>query len=279
MIINPETRSRPIIKWAGGKTGLLQDFSLRFPNSCQRFLEPFLGGGAVFLSLSEGIPALVNDCSPELYNLYRVVRDQPEELMSALDDMTPFYSESFYYLVRGWPATPDVAGAARTMFLNKTGFNGLYRLNSRGFFNVPFGKRPTCPSLYDRQDILAMSQRLANATLTCEDFEAVLDRTGEGDFVYCDPPYHPVSKTSSFNSYGARGFSAKQQERLRDSCLRAVERGAAVAVSNSHCKFTEELYRDFECYVTKARRSINSKGAKRGEIPELMALKTNQLPR
>ena len=192
--------------------------------------------------------------------------------MAALDALARDYAEAHYYALREQAPVEPVARAARMVFLNKTGFNGLYRQNSRGLFNVPFGKRVRCPMLYDRENILALSARLLHTEILNEDFESVIDRAGAGDFVYCDPPYEPLSSTSSFNSYTGGGFSQSEQARLRDACADAAKRGAIVAVSNSSAPFIKDLYSEWDVRSVSARRAINSKGSSRGEIEEVLVI-------
>jgi len=265
-------RARPVLKWAGGKSALLPQLIENFPTTFDRFIEPFMGGGAVGFALREGRRAILNDTNPEIINLYRVIRDTPTDLMRGLDALSQKYSEEFYYLLRAQCPESDVAKAARTVFLNKTGFNGLYRQNSKGGFNVPYGKRTECPALYDRENLARVSVHLALADLRNEDFGSVLDSARKGDFVYCDPPYEPLSATSSFNSYTSGGFSRSEQTRLRDACAAAAARGAIVAVSNSSAPFIKELYADWDVRSVSARRAINSKGSARGEIKEVLVI-------
>jgi len=272
-MFDAESRAKPVIKWAGGKSSLMDRMVPCFPSRFGRYFEPFLGGAAVFLSLSEPVAAFVNDRNPEIYRLYLVLRDYPRPLMKLLDRYAAKYSEEFYYRLRAQKPIDPVRRAARTIFLNKTGYNGLFRLNSSGVFNVPFGKRVRCPRLYDEANILAVSERLRRARLTNWDFEKVIDRAGPGDFVYCDPPYEPLSPTSSFNSYCAGGFSRDEQARLKVACERAAARGAFIAVSNSAAPFILDLYRDWQIYRILARRSINSKGTQRGAIHEVLAIR------
>ena len=272
MMFDLEARARPILKWAGGKTGLLSQLTKHFPSRFAKYFEPFLGGGAVFLALKDGVPAVLSDSNREIIDLYTVVRDRCDDLVRTLDDLASKYSEEFYYRVRSDDFSDPVQRAARTVFLNKTGFNGLYRQNSKGGFNVPFGKRKRCPALYDEANLIAVGDRLRRAELRCDDFATVIGGAGPGDFVYCDPPYEPLSKTSSFNAYKDGGFSQHEQERLRDACAEAAGRGAMVAVSNSSSSFIKELYRGFDIRTVMARRAINSKGDSRGEIEEILVL-------
>jgi DNA adenine methylase len=275
MKFNLECRLKPVLKWVGGKSGPLSQLVSVFPGSFQRYVEPFLGGAAVYLASADEVPALLNDSNPDLVGLYEVIREDPEALMLQLDSLQSQYSEAFYYQLRGEPLGlgPDkkIERAARTIFLNKTGFNGLYRLNAKGQFNVPFGKRAKCPGLYDKANLLKVSRKLANATLTCGDFETLLASTGDGDFIYCDPPYEPLSQTSAFTSYTQTGFSKADQQRLERACKAAVQRGAMVAISNSTAPFILELYRDWNLHTIEAKRAVNSNGQARGAIAEVVA--------
>lgn len=273
-------RIRPPLKWAGGKSGLLSQIIPLFPQKFNRYFEPFFGGGAIFFSLDFKGKSFLNDSNKELVELYEVIRDDPQGLMVELNRLRHLYSETFYYELRR--TTPSVAleRAARTLFLNKTGFNGLYRQNSKGEFNVPFGKRLKCPSLYERENLLRTSQALTKSQLVCADFEIVLKKAGEGDLVYCDPPYEPLSKTSSFNAYQGVGFTQADQQRLKSSCLSARERGATVFISNSASDFIHELYADCRVHIVSARRAINSVARSRGPINEvLIELSAQEPPR
>lgn len=272
-MFDPEYRVRPILKWAGGKSGILPQLIQYFPSSFSRFVEPFFGGGAVFFALKPHVPAIINDANHELSELYAVVRDEPESLMRALDKLAAQYSEEFYYTLRSRSPSSVVQRAARMIFLNKTGFNGLYRQNSQGQFNVPFGKRVACPQLYDQENLLRASLHLQKVEIRSVDFEYVLDESGEGDLVYCDPPYEPLSPTSSFNAYKGSGFTQDDQRRLCNAAARAASRGAFVAISNSTAKFVLNLYENWDVKTIFARRAINSKGDGRGEIPEVLVIR------
>jgi len=272
MLFDFDARARPVVKWVGGKSGPLKQLIEQFPSEFKTYWEPFVGGGAVFLALKVGTPAVINDTNSEIIDLYEVIRDTPELLTQALDVLASEYSEEKYYLLRSEVPIDKVAKAARTVFLNKTGFNGLYRLNSKGLFNVPFGKRTSCPELYDIENLQRVSQRLKNALLCRVDFEAVIDRAQPGDFVYCDPPYEPLSRTSAFTSYTAGGFSQDEQARLEKACAAAVRRGVCVAVSNSTAPFILSLYEKWNVRQVLAKRAINSKGTGRGEIAEVLAI-------
>lgn len=271
-LFNLEHRARPILKWAGGKSQLLNQLLPHFPGRFNRYIEPFLGAGAIYFSLNPQCPAIINDANPELYELYLVLRDQPRELTRLLDKYSRLYSEEFYYELRSSRPRTPVSRAARFIFLNKTGFNGLYRLNSKGHFNVPFGKRKHCPLLYEPENLRKVSERLRKSQIKNMDFEKVIRMAKKGDFVYCDPPYSPLSRTASFNSYTAGGFSHTEQVRLKEACQEATDRGAIVAISNSSAPLILDLYQGWKVHLIKARRSINSKSHLRGPVHEVLAL-------
>jgi DNA adenine methylase len=266
-----EKRAKPILKWAGGKSGPLKQLVKRFPSRFNRYIEPFVGGGAVFFALVDPMEAVLGDSNLELTDLYEIVRDDVDALMAELDQLAAQYSEEFYYELRKNVPDSKLARAARTLFLNKTGFNGLFRLNSKGLFNVPFGKRPVCPALYDKGNMIEVARRLRPVKLLNTDFEAVIAEAGPGDFLYCDPPYEPLSRTSTFTGYTTGGFSQGQQARLEQACQAAAGRGAMVAVSNSTAPFILSLYEGWEVREIQAKRAINSKGAGRGQIAEILA--------
>lgn len=264
------SRTRPFLKWAGGKTNSLPRLIQHFPVSFKRYVEPFVGGGSVFLSLRPGVAASLNDSNEELINAYKVVRESPGELMKRLDRLAARYSEEFFFKVRSSLPSEKVARAARLIFLNKTCFNGLYRTNSKGEFNVSFGKRERCPELYDSENLVEIAERLRKVHLSAGDFEDLIDSCGEGDFVYCDPPYVPVSPTANFSSYTRDGFSFVDHSRLRDAAERAEKRGAVVFVSNSNSEIVRQLYARWQAIPLEAPRCINSRGDKRGPVVELL---------
>jgi DNA adenine methylase len=274
-MFNIENRSKPILKWVGGKSGILDQIIPFFPKHFNRYVSMFAGGMSDALALNQNIEAIVNDLNYELYNLYSIVRDFPQSLMSQLDLMARQYSEEYFYKVRENDFNKEklVESAARTIFLNKTDFNGLYRVNKNGKFNAPFGKRKKCPALYDRENLLEVSKRLKNIKLYCLDFSDAFKMVKFGDFVYCDPPYYPLNETSSFTSYTADGFDETLQDRLKQNCEDAVKLGVKVIISNSNSNFIKNLYSNtniWDIHEIQAKRSINSKGDKRGEIAELL---------
>ncbi len=270
---------QPFLKWVGGKAQLLAQFAPFFSAEIERYVEPFLGGGAVFFHLkdrSPAMPTLLRDNNDELINCYRAVRDCPAALMRGLDEHWAGYRAGggdYYYAVRGrhaLPAVARVARAARMIFLNKTCFNGLFRVNSRGHFNVPVGS-PRTTAFYDRGALLAASAALRGVELATQDFRTTLAEARRGDFVYIDPPYVPVSATARFTSYTKEDFGAREQADLAAAATAAAQRGARVMVSNSETPWVRELYRDFAVHPVRARRAINRDGAKRGAVGEIVA--------
>jgi DNA adenine methylase len=263
---------RPFVKWAGGKRGLLTEIIRRLPPSFNRYMEPFLGGGAVFFALSSR-PAFLADSNGELVISYEAVRDECEELISLLS--TYEHSEEEFYRIRALDRAPDFASlsrverAARLIYLNKTCFNGLYRVNAKGFFNVPFGRYEN-PKICDAANLKACSQKLSRAVLSVSSFEHVLEVAEKGDFVYFDPPYAPVSKTSDFTSYVPGGFDDAAQELLMLVCLQLHQRGVQWILSNSNVPLIHELYRGFRIEQVYAPRAINSKASGRGAVTELL---------
>lgn len=261
-------KARPFLKWAGGKGGLLSDILRRLPEGYGRYHEPFVGGGAVFFGLAPRA-ATLSDKNAELIHAYVTVRDDVDGLIEELGEHV--YTSEHYYAVRALdPAgLPPRKRAARTVFLNRAGFNGLYRLNSRGQFNVPFG-RYTNPRIVDAENLRACSRALIDVELRAEDFDAVLRRAQPGDLVYFDPPYVPLSSTASFTAYQAGGFGARDQEHLRDVFATLASRNVCCLLSNSDTPEVRALYKDFAIDEVQARRAINSKGSNRGPVGEVL---------
>ncbi len=275
----PETRCRPLLKWAGGKVSLIPQLAAFFSKPQGRYVEPFLGAGGVFLSSNNHLSdALLNDVNSELIHLYSSIVSNPHNVIEKLIQFQTRYSEEFYYSLRGLVPSCPWERAARTIFLNKCGFNGLFRLNQKGDFNVPFGKRKSCPNLFDEDNFVNVAQKFSNSHLFSQDFEEFMERCGPGDLVYCDPPYEPLSQTSSFCQYVGEKFTRQDQIRLYDSCLRAVKKGARVLVSNSVSPFIQDLYRHFPIHLVKARRNINSKSDGRGMINEILVCMSDETP-
>jgi DNA adenine methylase len=263
-------KAKPFIKWAGGKSRLLPALSRHFPprGETGRYFEPFLGGAALFFHL-EHPHSFLSDTNRDLVELYQVVQQNVEELIEALK--VHKNERGYFYQVRSQdPAilTP-VQRAARLIYLNKTCFNGLYRVNSRGQFNVPFGKYKN-PAICDADGLRAASGALQSADISIRDFESVLEQAQPGDFIYFDPPYHPINKTSSFTSYTAGKFGEEEQRRLAAVYAQLVDRGCFVMLSNSDTPLIRKLYGGFHIHEIQASRAINSKPEGRGKITELL---------
>jgi DNA adenine methylase len=274
----------PFVKWAGGKKQLLAQYEPFFPTSFRRYVEPFVGGGAVFFylyrqdRLAGTQPAILVEFLEELVNCYRVIQGQVEDLIAALQAHEPYKGDrDYYYEVRHWDRSPaygqrgDVERAARFIFLNRTCYNGLYRVNQRGQFNVPFGRYRN-PTICDADNLRAVHQALQGATLLVGDFERCLDLAEAGDFVYLDPPYHPLSDTANFTSYTSSDFGVEDQRRLAGLFRELDQRGCQVMLSNSCTDLVRELYGDYEQVQVQAARAISSKVSGRGGIPELLIM-------
>lgn len=260
--------TKPFLKWAGGKRQLISHLLSMRPGRYGRYFEPFLGGGALFFALQPK-DAVLGDLNAELINAYETVRDHVGALVRLLRSHK--HSESDFYAVRGLsPLDLDpVARAARTIYLNRTCFNGLYRLNGSGVFNVPFGRHAN-PKICDEDTLRACSEILRGVELRAGDFRDSLQGARKGDFVYLDPPYVPLSRTSSFTSYAATGFSSEEQLRLRNLFVELDRAGVFLMLSNSDCAEVRELYAGFPMVSVRARRSINSVASKRGCVGELI---------
>ena len=282
--------ARPFLKWAGGKSQLLPALLERAPESIDTYYEPFLGGGALFFALMAN-PALtprravLNDLNHELLTTYTVVRDQLDELFERLEPLAVSYLEcdeearaTYYYSIRDEQWDTPIKIAARLIFLNKTCFNGLYRVNQKGRFNVPHGRYKK-PNILDRLNLQAVSQALQNTELTTVDFGDCCLEAEPGDFVYLDPPFHPLSDTSSFTAYTDSDFGHEEHLRLKWLIDEMRERDIPVMLSNSPHEWVVGAYEASRYLVERipARRAINSKADRRGAIDELLV--TSVYPR
>ncbi|MHC9540282.1 MAG: DNA adenine methylase [Vulcanimicrobiota bacterium] len=265
----------PFLKWAGGKGQLAPQLKAFFPKTIDGYIEPFIGGGAIFFYLRdlERIKGriLLADINEELINAYTAVRDNVDELIDALDAHKKRHCSEYYYEIRAEAYTPGVEGAARTIYLNKTGFNGLYRVNSKGKFNVPLGSYSN-PSIFDRTALHDASSALHGVELAVQDFHRSIAQAQTSDFIYLDPPYVPLSVTSSFTSYIPGGFGTEDQKELAQCLREADRRGVRFALSNSATDLVISLYDRFEKKQVHATRRINCDGNKRGFIDELIIL-------
>ncbi len=268
----------PLLKWAGGKRQLRPELVRRLPDHWDTYFEPFMGGGALLVELvNQGLlgRAVAGDKNPELVNLYRVVKQDPGGLARALSDEKFLNTEESFRELRtefnaliGTRRRP-VDRAALLVYLNKHSYNGLWRVNRNGLYNVPFGRyaRLSLPSL---QSLQKFSRILRNVTLMHADFEQIVRTAKQGDFVYFDPPYHPLSKTARFTDYTTGGFPWEDQERLAGVFQRLSGRGVRLMLSNSCTPEIEELYNGFNFHIVPAKRFINCKGEKRSGVSELI---------
>lgn len=258
--------AKPFLHWVGGKRRSLPALRAAVPAFRGVYHEPFVGGGAMFFDLAPS-QAVLSDSNLRLIRAWRGVRDDVEIVIDWL--RTFVHSEDFFYRMRDVraDALSDSQLAAWFIYLNRTGFNGLYRENRSGAFNVPWGKHVKPPN-YDEENLRACSRALQGVALEHEDFCAAFLRARPGDLIYCDPPYVPLSETSNFTAYTARGFSGADQVRLRDAALDAKSRGVHVLLSNSVA--ARELYAAFEIAEVPVGRSVNCKGDRRGKVVELL---------
>lgn len=279
----PPPPAKPFIKWAGGKRRLVPELLSRAPDVFGAYHEPFMGGAALFFGLLANRTirghdldtpwATLSDTNLRLVRTFRAVRDDVEGLIARLADYAEAHGRDQYYEVRALPVDEmehDADVGAWFIYLNKTGFNGLYRVNRKGGFNVPIGRYKN-PNICDADNLRAASRALQGAEIRHETFDAVLDRAEAGDLVYFDPPYVPASATASFTSYTKSGFDLDDQARLRDVARALKERGVAVLLSNSDTPPVRDLYRrGFTKRQVMMTRAINSKASKRGAVPELI---------
>ncbi len=272
-------RPKPFVKWAGGKGQLIEKLRSFYPRDFGTYFEPFLGGGAVFFDLAgrhNSFNSVLSDTNGELITTYEVIRDSVEGLIETLKEYKKKYEEKrgkYFYEVRSSEPCSKVEKAARLIFLNKTCFNGLYRVNSKGKFNVPFGSHKN-PKIFDDENLLAVCKALrrSKAKLFHTSFDCATKDAEKGDFVYFDPPYHPLSKTASFTSYTEDGFTIKQQKLLAILFKKLHRKGCFILLSNSNTNEVLSLYRDKDFFIEKVPclRTINCKGALRTGFSELI---------
>ncbi len=262
----------PFLKWPGGKRQLLGELLKRLPREYNRFFEPFVGGGALFFKIKPNY-GYISDINPDLINLYEVIQNNVEELIKSLKKHKN--TEKYFYELRGTDRFDEykywskVEKASRLIYLNKTCFNGLYRMNSDGYFNVPFGFYKN-PKIVDEDNLIACSALLKKTEITSASFEAVERKARKGDFVYFDPPYVPLNKTSSFTKYYKDDFDLDSQFALREVCDKLTKRGVYYMLSNSYTETVKDLYKNYNAKIVKASRAINCKAEGRGKINELI---------
>lgn len=265
----------PVVKWAGGKRQLLKEITPLLPKRISLYCEPFFGGGAVLFS-RQPRRAIINDCNADLIALYEVIRDDIDALILSLGrhENTPDYFYSIRDLDRDkelYERMDKVEKASRLLYLNKTCFNGLFRVNASGEFNTPFGRYKN-PNIVNEPVLRGVSRyfNTSHIAIYSEDFEETLARVPKGGFVYLDPPYDPVSDTASFTGYQKGGFDRGEQERLKQCCDELTARGIKFLLSNSATSYIRELYKEYPMKIVEARRAVNSVADKRGAIEEVL---------
>lgn len=267
----------PILKWVGGKRQLLHEIIPLIPEDVSTYVEPFVGGGAVLFEYQPK-KAIINDYNEELINVYKVIKESPKELIKFLIKHKENNSKEYFYEIRAIDRQEDymdrysnVERAARTIFLNKTCYNGLYRVNSKGQFNTPYGRYKN-PNIVNEPLIYAMSEYFNNNDIKIlnTDYKEALKNLNKNTFVYFDPPYLPISESSSFTGYTHNGFTLEQQIELKEQCDILHKNGIKFLLSNSDHPIIRELYKDYKIKTVQASRAINSKANKRGEINEVL---------
>jgi DNA adenine methylase len=289
--MQPRADVKPVLKWAGGKRQLLHPIlafvERSFSDCIETYYEPFAGGAAVFFALagrSKFERAKLSDMNADLIRVYVELRDNADAVIAELEKLAALeLSKETYYQVReklrAKRPGKDSLRAARLIYLNRTGYNGLYRVNSSGEFNVPYGSYKN-PRILDRARLLAAATALQGVELTVQDFESSCKKAKRGDFVYFDPPYVPVSKTASFAAYHSVAFTSNEHARLAQVFASLTKRGVTTLLSNSYTPQTRELYRAFVTEKVQATRAINSNASRRGSVPELLVYgEPNEKPR
>lgn len=265
----------PVVKWVGGKRQLMNEITPLLPKRITSYCEPFLGGGAVLFSIQPS-RAIVNDLNGDLIAVYEVIRDDVESLINDLQKHEN--TSEYFYAIRdmdrdkkAYQSMTKVERASRLIYLNKTCFNGLFRVNSLGEFNSPFGHYKN-PNIINEPVLRAVNKYFTSSNITFynEDFAATLNRVRKGGFVYLDPPYDPVSNTASFTGYNKGGFDKAEQVRLKQCCDELTRRGVNFMLSNSATDFIKELYKEYNISVVQAKRTINSDASKRGAVKEVL---------
>lgn len=260
-------RPRPFVKWVGGKRRIINELNSRLPSDISSYYEPFVGGGALFWENWQNIKtAVLSDINIDLLITYQVIKRDETKLVELLKNHAANHNDEYFYKIRGQRALKDpLQIAARFIYLNKTCFNGLYRVNKRGEFNVPVG-RYTEPSIFDENNLKACQQALQKVTIKYQNFDQI--EPASGSFVYFDPPYHPVSKTALFTQYSKTGFSEKDQIDLRNFYAKLTKNGVNVMLSNSNTEFVRNLYKGYNIAIVAAPRNVNCKPNKRSPVEE-----------
>ncbi len=255
---------RPFVKWAGGKRQLLNILFNNMPPKFGTYIEPFVGGGALLFAFMPN-KAIISDINTELITAYKIIKGHVNELIKSLSKHKN--EEAYFYTIRAKKAyKSDIDQTSRFIYLNKTCFNGLYRENSKGEFNVPFGRYKN-PNIVDRENLLAISSylNLADVKILNQDYQKTASMAKKGDFVYFDPPYYPLTSTASFTKYFRGDFTEEDQEKLSYIYKKLDKRGCYVMLSNSNTKFIKGLYKEYNVQVISANRFINCKAERRGK--------------
>jgi DNA adenine methylase len=265
------------VKWAGGKGQLLEQFKPLFPKKFNRYLEPFVGSGAVFLYVIQKFKPkeiIISDINEELINTYEVIRADVNRLIIELKQHKEYHladGKKYYLTIRSTNPNelPALERAARFIYLNKTCFNGLYRVNSNGKFNVPMGSYKN-PDIIQEERLKLVSKLLKNVIIKVMSFEKILEIAKKDDFIYFDPPYYPLKKGKSFTTYTKKSFMEKEQELLSEVFKKLDKKGCSVMLSNSDTKFIKNLYLGYNIHLVQATRMINCNGDQRGKINEVV---------
>ena len=278
--------AKPFIKWVGGKSKLIPELEKYFPKKFNRYFEPFVGGGALFFQIIQNYKvdsSSINDINKKLIIAYKQIQKNPKKLIALLKNIETEYKKlslvdqkKYFYDIRekyNKKSLDNNTTTAYLIFLNKTCFNGMYRENSKGEYNIPFGDQKN-PTICDEENILAVSKSLKNTEITNLSFEQAVKKCKKGDFVYFDPPYYPVNATSNFTSYHKNTFGPGDQKKLRDIFTSLTKKGCFVLLSNSNTEFIKDLYKNYKEFFKYiyAARSINSKGNGRGKIKEIAVI-------
>jgi len=275
-LIKEKIKAKPFLKWVGGKGRLLTELRKYYPKDFKNYFEPFVGGGAVFFDINTK-RAYLNDINITLISTYKIIRDNKDEVIKILFNLEKKYKllneekrKDFYLKIREKYNELESGIFEKSiyfLFLNKTCFNGMYRENSKGRFNVPFGKYKN-PTIIDIDNIIKVSEFLKNVEFTSLSFEKAIYRAKKGDFIYFDPPYYPLNSTSNFTSYSVEGFIEKEQEKLKEIFDMLDRKGCYVMLSNSYNTYIKNLYSKYYKHEIMASRAINCKASSRGKIKE-----------
>ncbi|KKL11482.1 hypothetical protein LCGC14_2545390, partial [marine sediment metagenome] len=265
----------PFLKWAGGKRQLIPQMDQYFPKDFNKYIEPFVGGGAIFFYLLPEYAILI-DINQDLINAYNVIKNYVSQIIESLKKHKN--EKDYYYRIRAFDRNPqefinwsNIEKASRIIYMNRCCFNGLYRVNSKGEFNVPFGKYKN-PKFCDKENLNAVNRALKNINIIHDSFQKCLDFAQEGDFIYLDPPYVPISDSANFTSYTKDNFNKEDQIELYNVYKVLDKRGCKVILNNSYSDFIIDLYKDFRIKILKAKRAINSDASKRGAVKEVLIL-------